>query len=237
MIRIAAAVLLSCAGLVSAQATMTPVRSNDAMDEQTHDQMQDEMKDSMTDKLKPRTGLPVGTKAPSVKVVDDQGKEHTLADLYASAEGPVVLLFYRGGWCPYCTRHLAELGSRWDELKATGATVYAISPESWDKLAVSEEKGKLKDIERGYTLLSDAHQDAAQQYNLIFSVDEGTQKKYRNYGIDLEKWNADGEWTLPVPAAYVIDRSGTIRFAHVDEDYSKRIDVDKLLEHVRKIGG
>ncbi len=187
--------------------------------------------------LEPRTGLPAGAKAPNAVLTDDEGNEHKLADLIAKADGPVVLLFYRGGWCPYCTKHLAELGARFDELKATGATVYAVSPESWEKLGVTEEKGKLTDIETGYTLLSDPSQKAARDYNLIFDVDADTQKKYKGYGIDLGSWNANKEWTLPVPAAFVIDKAGVIRFAHVDEDYKKRIDVDKLIEAAAKTAG
>jgi peroxiredoxin len=184
--------------------------------------------------LTPRTGLPVGTAAPDATLVDAQGAEHSLADLIEKADGPVVIIFYRGGWCPYCTKHLAELGARQGELKALGATVLAISPESFEKLTISTEKSKLSEVTDGYTLLSDASQEASRKYNLTFSVDADTQKKYKGYGIDLSTWNANNEWTLPVPAAFVIDQKGVIQWRHVDEDYSKRVSADDLLKAVRE---
>lgn len=187
--------------------------------------------------IAPRTGLPVGAKVPNAELVGKDGKPVKLETLIAEADGPVVLIFYRGGWCPYCNKHLAELGARKDELEATGATVLAISPESWEKLSVSAAKVGWDEIDTSYTLLSDPEQDAAREFNLLFEVDPRTKSKYKGFGIDLAKWNANKEWTLPVPAAYVIDRRGVIRFAHADEDYSKRVDVDELLEAVRHTGG
>lgn len=187
--------------------------------------------------IAPRTGLPVGARAPKVELTGTDGEPVMLEKLIAEADGPVVLIFYRGGWCPYCSKHLAELGARKDELEATGATVLAISPESWEKLSVTEGKVGWDELESGYTLLSDPEQKAAREFNLFFEVDQRTKTAYKGYGIDLAKWNANKEWTLPVPAAYVIDRGGVIRFAHADEDYSKRVNVDELLEAVRQAGG
>ncbi len=181
-------------------------------------------------KLAPRTGLPIGYDAPNARVHDDEGEEVELHELIKQAEGPVVLVFYRGGWCPYCTKHLAELQHALPELEEQNATLLAISPESYDKLVVSEEKA-----ESEFTLLSDSTNEASKAFNLIFDLDDRTQSRYRNYGIELESWNASGEWKLPVPAVFVIDADGVIRWRHVDEDYSKRLAPKKLIEAVETV--
>ncbi|GJM18083.1 MAG: hypothetical protein DHS20C14_02960 [Phycisphaeraceae bacterium] len=180
--------------------------------------------------LAPRTGLPVGYDAPDAALWTDEGEKIQLADLIEKAEGPVVLVFYRGGWCPYCTKHLAALQNKVDDLEELGATLLAISPESYDKLAVSEEKSEAE-----FTLLSDGEMEASKAYNLIFDVDDDTQAHYRNYGIELENWNANEEWKLPVPAVFVIDTEGVIRWAHADEDYSKRISGRKIVKAVEEL--
>lgn len=220
IMRTTALILMALSTQALSQNQMTPVQSDPS---------------TTTDpELLPRTGLPVGSAAPDATLVDAQGAEHSLSDLIEKAAGPVVVIFYRGGWCPYCTKHLAELGARQGELKELGATVLAVSPESFEKLSISEEKGNLSELTDGYTLLSDASQEASRKYNLTFPVDADTQKKYKGYGIDLSKWNANNEWTLPVPAAFVIDQKGVIQWRHVDEDYSKRVSADELLKAVRE---
>ncbi|MEQ8770557.1 MAG: peroxiredoxin-like family protein [Phycisphaerales bacterium] len=219
--RLAAAALVAVSGLAIAEPGMTPKSSTGEPEpaQFTED-----------GKLAPRTGLPVGYDAPDALLRDDAGEEVQLAKLIEEADGPVVLVFYRGGWCPYCTKHLAELQHALPELEELDATLLAISPESYDKLEVSEEKA-----ESEFTLLSDATNEAAKAYNLIFDVDSSTQSRYRNYGIDLDTWNATGEWKLPVPAVFVIDADGVIRWRHVDEDYRKRLAPKKLVEAVEKI--
>lgn len=183
-----------------------------------------------TPDLEPRTGLPTGTPAPDVTLWDDEKVPHQLGSLIAQAPGPVVVIFYRGGWCPFCTKHLAQVQGRLEDLKDLNATILAIAPEAPEKLGVAKDKSEAE-----FTLLSDAELRAAKAYNLVFDVDATTQKKYEGYGIDLATWNAGGEWKLPVPAVFIIDREGIIRWRHVDEDYTKRVDADDLVAAVESV--
>ncbi|MEZ6319018.1 MAG: peroxiredoxin-like family protein [Phycisphaerales bacterium] len=183
-------------------------------------------------KLVPRTGLPVGWKAPDIELRTAENEPVKVSDLLAKSDGPVVLIFYRGGWCPFCMKHLGDIEKHLDELKALGATVVAVSPESPAHVAQTIEK-----IGAEYTVLSDPEMAAAMAYNLIFDVDPDTQKKYRGYGIELEDWNANGEWKLPVPALYVLDKDGVVRWAHVDEDYRKRVKGSDVVAAVREVKG
>ncbi len=141
------------------------------------------------------------------------------------ARQPTVLIFYRGGWCPFCTRHLAAIGQTQPKLAKMGYQILAISPDRPSELARSSEKGKL-----GYTLLSDSNMAAARAFGLAFRVDDETVSLYKTkYKIDLEASSGRKHHELPVPAAYIIDTSGTIRSRYVNPDYKTRIDPDKLL--------
>lgn len=177
-----------------------------------------------TGDLAPRTGLPVGWSIPDAALAKADGSAIMLSEVVAAAEGPVVIVFYRGGWCPYCTRQLADLGQRIEELKATGATLIAISPEKPERI-----KDTLEKVGSEFMLYSDVSAEAAERFNLAFELDQTTQTKYKGYGIDLAKANANAEWMLPVPAVFVVGKDGVIDFAHADEDYTKRLPADKLI--------
>jgi peroxiredoxin len=179
-------------------------------------------------KLTPKTGLPVGWTAPDATVTTAEGKATTLHALAKEAGTPVVLVFYRGGWCPYCNKHLQELQSRLSEITEAGGTVIALSPESADAAAKTKEKDGVS-----YTIVSDTKLEAATRYNLVFSLDDKTKKTYQGYGIDLAKTNATPEWKLPVPAVFVIGTDGVIAFAHADEDYRTRLDAEAIVEAVK----
>jgi len=145
-------------------------------------------------------------------------------------EGPVVLTFYRGSWCPYCRGELSSIQARIDKITKAGATVLAISPETPEKTTDLAEQKKL-----GFTFGTDENNELAKQLALAFTLDEKTIKAYRQYGIDVPEANGTASWELPIPATYVIDTDRTIRFAFVDEDYSKRADYDEVLAILRKI--
>lgn len=180
--------------------------------------------------LEPRTGLPVGRAAPEAELRTGEGEPVKISGLIAESEGPVVLVFYRGGWCPYCVKHLSDLQAHIGELEELGASVIAVSPETPEHVAESIEKTGAE-----YTILSDPEMLASTAYNLTFEVDPGTQRKYRGYGIDLDTWNSTGEWKLPVPALYIIDKGGVIRWRHVDENYRERVKGRDVVEAVRAL--
>jgi peroxiredoxin len=174
-------------------------------------------------------GLEVGAKAPEVMVTNADGEEMALSSMWK--DKPVIVTFYRGGWCPFCTKALSAWQGRMDDVDAAGAEFVAITPEKVEFIAKTKEKHEL-----GYTVVSDASGDAQRAFNLQFTLDDETIKKYKGYGIDLGKQNADGTWTLPAPATMVIDTEGVIRWIEADWDYKERADPDDVLDAVRALG-
>lgn len=166
--------------------------------------------------------LGVGAQVPGVNVRDVQGKTHNLAKL--ADKGPAVLVFYRGGWCPYCTKHLSALQAIEGDLKAAGYTLYGITPDRPEKLAATAAKEKL-----GYTLLSDADASAVKAFGLGFVVDDLTIEKYKTFKINLDEASGYSHHILPVPAVYVVEKGGKIKFVHYDPDYRKRLDAKDVL--------
>ena len=141
---------------------------------------------------------------------------------------PTVLVFYRGGWCPYCNTQLSGLKKIEGALGELGYQLVAISPDKPEKLAESVGKQNL-----GYTLLSDSTADAIKAFGLAFRVDDATLERYRGFGIDLEQASGAGHHLLPVPAVYVVDTSGRIRFAYWNADYKQRLDADAVVDAAR----
>ncbi len=176
------------------------------------------------DKIDP---LGVGQKIPRVMLRDANGGAVDLQ--WNVARQPTVLIFYRGGWCPFCTRHLAAIGQVQPKLAKMGYQILAISPDRPAELAKSVDKGKLE-----YMLLSDSNMAAARAFGLAFRVDDETVDLYKTkYKIDLEASSGRTHHELPVPAAYIIDTSGTVRSRYVNPDYKSRIDPDKLLAEAK----
>ena len=143
-------------------------------------------------------------------------------------EKPVVMIFYRGGWCPYCNAHLGQLGEAEPELVRMGYEVLFLSADKPELLYPS-----LKDPSIKYTILSDAAMDAARAFGIAFRVDDATVAQYRQYGIDLEAASGRTHHELPVPAVFVIDRRGVIRFTYANPDYKTRLEGDKIVAAAR----
>lgn len=185
-----------------------------------------------TRNLDPETdkpGVAVGDKAPAgVALRSVENAEIDLESLWA--EGPVVLTFYRGGWCPYCTKDLAKWEKRIDEIEKMGAAFVAITMEKPDLAQKTGAKHT-----PGTTILSDSTGDVSRAFRLAFTLDDKTVKTYKGYGIDLEKANASESWELPAPATYVIDRDGVIRYAWSSWDYTKRAPIAEVVEATRAV--
>lgn len=161
--------------------------------------------------------LGIGVAAPVAPLRTVDGSEFDLAAAYA--DGPVVLVFYRGGWCPYCTKHLRELGAMEASLRERGFTILAVSPDRPEKLQATRDEHAV-----GITLLSDQDLALARAFGLAFRVDDETVRRYEGFGIDLQAASGRDHQSLPVPAVYLIDGDGIIRFAHSDPDYRTRLD-------------
>lgn len=132
---------------------------------------------------------------------------------------PTLLLFYRGGWCPFCNAHLAEVGEITSEIKALGYQIIAVSPDSPEKIKESLEKQDLD-----YELYSDANGNLTKAMGLAFKSPE-------KYGSMLSTFSGgENPGFLPVPALFVLDTEGTILFEYISPDYKQRIAAPLLLE-------
>lgn len=166
--------------------------------------------------------LGAGDRAPRFALPDATGKPVALDDLLAA--GPVVLTFYRGAWCPYCNLALRALQQHHDAITARGARLVAVSPQIADESLTLTEKHAL-----AFDVLSDLGAEVAAQYGLAFDLSDELGGLYDRLGFDLERVNAGHSRTLPLPATYVIDGTGTIRWAFVDTDYKVRAEPSDIL--------
>ena len=168
-------------------------------------------------------GLAVGDHAPGFSLPDAQGRTVSLSERLST--GPVVLVFYRGEWCPYCNTYLRALQAALPEITSRGASLIAVSPQSSDHSLSLTEKAEL-----AFDVLSDVDQAAIQAYKLQFTVPADLQDIHVNIiDVDLRNHTADGSWHLPIPATFVIDRDGVVRAAHVSADYRTRMDPVDLI--------
>ena len=170
-------------------------------------------------------GLFIGSKAPDFKAKDQNGNEVRLKDLLK--KGKVVLVFYRGQWCPYCNRELSRIQDSIQLIKDKGAMVVAVSPEKQESITATVEKTKAE-----YPVLYDEGLKIMKAYDVEFEVPENTITRYRNANIDIEKNNGANGKYLPVPAVYIIDKESTVTYRFFDTDYKKRPWVKDLLNNL-----
>ena len=171
-------------------------------------------------------GLEVGDKAPLFTAKDQSGRQVILSE--ELKQGSVVLVFYRGYWCPYCNLHLKKLEDSLSLIKAKGARLITITPEQEASVSKTVEKTKAS-----YTIISDKGLDIMKKYDVAFAVEEKTVEKYRDYGIDFNKVNGqENSSNLPVPAVYIIDAKGLIKYRFFDKNYTRRATVADILTHL-----
>jgi peroxiredoxin len=163
-----------------------------------------------------------GNKAPDFALPDVNGETIQLSHLLA--KGPVVLIFYRGGWCPYCNLALRSYQAILPQIQLAGATLVAVSPQSPDNSLTTREKMELR-----FPVLSDSGNDVARAYGLVFTVSSEVQTVYRERGFDLSSVNGSETGELPIPGSYVIAQDGTIALAFIDPDYTHRLEPAAIL--------
>jgi peroxiredoxin len=165
----------------------------------------------------------VGDQAPDFALKNAAGTEIKLSDLLK--DGPVVLTWYRGGWCPYCNIALAALQEKLPEIKAAGARLVALTPELPDKSLSTKEKNALT-----FEVLTDLNHAVARQYGIVFELTPEVRDLYKKH-FDLTEFNgADaGDGTLPLAATYIIGTDGVIRSVFVDADYRKRVEPAEIV--------
>jgi peroxiredoxin len=167
-----------------------------------------------------------GMKAPAFQVRDARGESVTFDP--DTMGKPLIITFFRGGWCPYCNLHLAELRHAEQELKALGFDLWFISTDRPELLYKS-----LDDPDIGYTVLSDANLDATRVFGVAFRVDDETFRRYQGYGVDLEEVSGESHHVLPVPATFLVGSDGVIHFQYSNPDYKVRLHPDVLLAAAR----
>jgi peroxiredoxin len=166
--------------------------------------------------------LLAGMEAPEFTVKRADGENFTFKA--GELDRPLVLSFFRGGWCPYCNLHLSELRLAEKQLKEMGFDILFISIDKPELLLES-----LDEPDIGYTVLSDSSLDATRAFGLAFRVDDELNQRYLGFGIDLEKASGETHHVLPAPATYIIGIDGVINFAYINPNYKVRLHPDVLL--------
>ncbi len=169
-----------------------------------------------------------GEKIENFELFNVKGNKVSLAN--ALKDGPAVISFYRGGWCPYCNMELRALQARLPEIKALGAQLLAISPQIPDKSLTTVEKNELE-----FEVLSDAGNEVARGMGLVFEVAEELRPIYEQWGANLSEFNGDEKYELPIPSTFVVDNEGTIIHAYHDLDYTSRMDPEQILDVLKNI--
>jgi peroxiredoxin len=170
--------------------------------------------------------LSVGAKAPQFELQDHNGKPVRSLDLLA--RGSLVICFIRGRWCPFCVGQLEAMNQVLNQVKGAGANLIAISPQTVKQSFFMADQHKLR-----FPLLSDAHNEVARQFGLVYRVPEDQRAIYQRAFINLPFADGDDTWVLPVPATSALDRLGTVRYASVNADYSERPEPAEILETLK----
>jgi len=166
-----------------------------------------------------------GQKAPVFTAIGHNGNTISLEKI--TQKGAVILLFYRGYWCPFCNKQLSSLNDSLGLIQAKGATVLAISPEKYE--SVEKTIGKTK---ASYEIISDTANIILKQYGVNFTVDAQTVERYKQFNVDFSAVNANSDNVLPVPAVFIIGTDGTFKYIYFNKDYRKRPSVKELLEQL-----
>lgn len=171
-------------------------------------------------------GLNLNDVAPDFTAQDQHGK--TISLKKELQNGSVVLVFYRGQWCPFCNRALKQLEDSLVLIKAKGASVLTITPEKTENIVKTVAKTKAS-----YSILHDEGLQIMKLYDVAFKVDDKTIEAYKKYGINFSEANGEANGAnLPVPAVYVVNKQGKIVYRYFDTDYRKRSSVKEILEHL-----
>ena len=169
-----------------------------------------------------------GSVAPDFELPDPAGNRFHLAE--ALGRGPVVLNFYRGGWCPYCNLELKALDRVTPRIRELGATVVSISPN------LPERSAELvQDNPFSFPVLCDVDLKVARQYGLVFRLADELRPIYLEFGIDLPAFDGNDRYELPMPATYVVGDDGIIHHDFVDADYTRRMEPDEILQALQRL--
>ena len=165
--------------------------------------------------------LKVGDKAPNFMAKDHAGNMVSLKKM--TKKGKVIVMFYRGAWCPFCNKYMSQIEQALPEFSAKNATVIAITPETDESINKAIDKTKAT-----FSVIYDKDRSIMKNWKVAYSMSEEMKTKYKGYGLDLEK--QQGDWMLPVPATYIVGKDGKIEFVHFEENFQKRAEVAEILK-------
>ncbi|WP_417446860.1 peroxiredoxin-like family protein [Kangiella sp.] len=168
------------------------------------------------------TPLLIGQQVPDIHLWDTEGKPFRLLDKVK--QQPTILLFYRGGWCPFCNAQLSQIQEIESELVEMGYQLLAISPDTPDELVQTSETRNLS-----YELISDFQLAATRGFGLAFHIEDDYAGKIEELGGKAAKADGDTKSVLPVPAVFILDKNGVIKFEYINPNYKVRIDPELLL--------
>jgi peroxiredoxin len=172
--------------------------------------------------------LKAGDKAPLFTLKDPEG--HSVSSASLLADGPLIISFYRGVWCPYCNMELQALEAARPEFERLGAKLVAISPQTPVNSRKSVRQNNL-----GFLILSDANNDVATAFGLKFALPDYLIELYKSLKNELPAFNGDPSWTLPMPGRFVVAPDRTIVYAEVNPDYTVRPEPDAMLQALNKL--
>jgi peroxiredoxin len=175
-----------------------------------------------------RSAKQVGDRAPAIRLRAQNGLDIDVTTLLSN--GPVIVTFYRGGWCPFCNLELKAFQAVLPRIATAGASLVAISPEKPDDTVSTAEKNALS-----FPVLSDIGQQVGRAFGVVYAFTDEVRTVYDGFKLDIPAKNGTpDDWSLPLSATYVIGTDGTILFADTRVDYRERtdpLDVLRVLEH------
>ncbi|KAJ4358652.1 uncharacterized protein N0V89_003236 [Didymosphaeria variabile] len=172
--------------------------------------------------------IKVGETFPSFTLPNATGTPVSSASLLAN--GPLLVTFYRGNWCPYCNLALHGLQERLDEFKTQGVQLVAISPELPDASLSTQEKNELQ-----FPVLSDEGNKLARELGIVWKQPDSMKPIFEKFGLDLKKQNGDDTFEVPIPATFLVDKDGIVKNLYLEADYRKRVEPSTLLEWIAQL--
>ena len=174
-----------------------------------------------------KKALKVGDKVPDAPIKIG-GEDHTLSEIYNY--GPLVLKFYRGGWCSYCMTELKHYEKVNEEFKQAGAQIVAVSPDTDEVSKKTRAKNHIS-----FDLVGDPKQELGKAFGLVYQLDSKVAENLKKNGIDLAAYQGNNDKNLFIPATYVISKEGKIVFSYVDADYRKRADPELVIKAIKEL--
>lgn len=181
--------------------------------------------DAQLTSLSQSAGLQVGQSVPDFSALNTLGEPISGANL--QKQGPLLVIFYRGGWCPYCNRQIRELTQAYPEFKQRGVTPVLISADKFEAAALAQQTYKIP-----FPVLSDAKLSAHDAFKVTMELPEALIEVYKDYGIILEDWNGAGHKKFALSSAFLVNADGVVDWANISPDYKTRPSVKQLLQAI-----